>query len=239
MKIRPRTGSAVIGVIGMLLFVVYALAIFMFSGVYTSVGICSIVFAVIAFLLLFLTPQFMFKKRPDIEAVFFGIPLASFAAYYFLAEIFVSMVFLGFQSVIPFNIALFLQVVLLVAFVIIALVSVTAQQASAQQSEDRRSQAVAWSLQSVDIRSIIDSNRMHGADAALLEALDHLSETITYSDAFSHDNPAIKEVEGRITARMRDLQSAAANNDFLTERRLVQELENLYAERSRKLLLVK
>ena len=39
MKIKPRTGGLVIGIIGILLFVVYATAVFLFTGVYTSVGV--------------------------------------------------------------------------------------------------------------------------------------------------------------------------------------------------------
>lgn len=239
MKIRPRTGSTVIGIIGILLFAVYAMAIFLFSGVYTPTGACAIAFTVLAFLLLFLSPQFVHKNRPDIEAVFFGIPLVSFAVYYFFAQIFVSVVFLAFQDAVPFGIALFLQLVLLVAFIIIALLGLVAQHASAQASQERRAQAATWDMQSVDVRSIIDENRRRGADQALLEALDHLAETITYSDAFSHDHPAIKEVENRIHARMGELQNASRRGDFSTERALVQELEGLYAERNRKLLLVK
>lgn len=239
MKIKPRTGGLVIGIIGILLFVVYATAVFLFTGVYTSVGVCSIGFTVIAFLLLFLTPQFISKRNPDAEAMFFGIPVAGFAVYYFIAQIFVSAVFLAFQSVIPFNIALFLQLVLLVAFVIITLVGATAQHSSAQQSAERRDQAVTWNMQAVNIRSIIDENQRRGASTDLLEALDHLAETITYSDAFNHNHPAIKEVEGRINARVDDLRKASSRGDFQTELTLVQELESLYAERSRKLLLVK
>lgn len=235
-----KTGTIGFGVcaIGLLLFIVYAALILLFTGIYTPTAICSIVFALVAFVAAFLTPKLVIK-HPDVQAMFFGIPLISFAVYYFFAEIFVSVVFIFFQEHVPFKVALFLQLVLLVAFLIVEIVSLMAQRTSSEQSAARREEAVAWDMQTVDVSTILDESRMRGADAALLNALEHLAETVRYSDAFGHDHPAIREVEARITAKLQDLRAAGSRGDFQSERMLVQELENLYAERSRKLLLIK
>ncbi|MBT1174060.1 hypothetical protein JS530_00750 [Bifidobacterium sp. LC6] len=230
--------NMVICIIGLLLFIVYAAAIFLFTGVYTPGAICSLVFAVIAFALTFLMPKFAVNK-PGVEAVFFGIPMIGFAVYYFFAEIFVSVVFILFQQVVPFKIVLFIQLVILIAFLIISIVSFTAQRASAKKSEERRQQAATWDLQTVDIGSVIDLTRMRGGDPQLMAALDHLNDTVKYSDAFGRNHPAILEVESRIMAKVQQLRDSASRGDFQSERMQVQELEALYAERSRKLMIVK
>lgn len=234
---RNRVNVAIC-VIGFLLFIVYATAIFLFAGVYTPGAMCSVIFAAIAFLLTFLMPRFAVDK-PGVEALFFGIPMVGFAVYYFFAEIFVSVVFILFQLTVPFSIVLFVQLVLLVAFVAISIVSFTAQRASSIKSEERRQQAANWDMQTVDLGSIIDTSRMRGADPQLMTALDHLNDTVKYSDAFGRNHPAIFEVESRINAKLAQLRDSASRGDFQSERIQIQELETLYAERSRKLMLVK
>ncbi|MBT1177634.1 hypothetical protein [Bifidobacterium callimiconis] len=228
----------IICIIGFLLFIVYAVAIYLFSGLYTPGAVVSLVFAVIAFLLTFLMPRFA-VERPDIEAVFFGIPMIGFAVYYFFAEIFVSVVCIWLQKIIPFKISLFIQLVLLVLFLIITIVSFTAQRASASASAERHQTAMTWAVQTVDIQSLIDENRMRGADPNLLHALEHLNDTVKYSDAFGRNNPAIMEVEQRIGGKMGELRDASSRGDTVTMTRAIQELENLYMERRRKLMLIK
>lgn len=235
---KLNKGSIIVAVIGLLLFIVYALAIYLFSGLFTSVAIVSFVFAVIAFVLAFTIPRIAIRNS-DVEAVFFGIPMISFGIYYFIAEIFVSAIFIGFQNHLPFEIVLFVQVVLLVAFVIISIVSFTAQKASSQQSQERRQEATVWNMQTVDIQSLVDSCRANSQDQNLGRALEHLSETIRYSDPFSGGNPAIAEIENRIAGKTSDLQMVCNSGDAASAMALVQELENLYKERSRKMLLIK
>lgn len=235
---KKNTANLRISIIGLLLFLVYAAAIFLFTGVYTPGAICSLVFAIIAFLLTFLMPHFAMKNN-DAEAVFFGIPMVGFAIYYFFAEIFVSVVFILFQAVIPFKIVLFIQLVILVAFIIISIVSFTAQRASESKSVERTATASNWAMQSVDVRSILDQDRARSADPALLSALEHLNDTVTYSDAFGRNHPAIQEVEGRIYAALNQLRAFSAQGNDEAEKTVVQQLEALYAERSRKLMVLK
>lgn len=235
---KSNKGNLIIVLIGILLFVVYALAIYLFSGLFTLNAIISFAFAIIAFICAFALPRIAIK-RPDIEAVFFGIPMISFGIYYFIAEIFVSAVFIGFQTILPFEIVLFVQVVLLAVFLIISIISFTAQKASAEQSEDRRNQVTAWNMQTIDIQSLADSCKSQSADPALTKSIEHLSETMRYSDPFSGGHPAIVEIENRIADKSTQLQVACSSGDTGYAMQLVQELENLYKERSRKMLLIK
>lgn len=238
MNKKMNKGTLIIALIGILLFLVYALAVYLFSGLFSRNAIVSFVFAIIAFICAFALPRIA-VQRPDIEAVFFGIPMMSFGVYYFIAEIFVSVIFIGFQNVLPFEAVLFIQAVLLVAFLVISVVSFTAQRASAQQSAERREAATTWNMQTIDIQSLVDSCRTQSADPVLCKSLEHLSETIRYSDPFSGGNSAISEIENRIAGKTSDLQIACVSGNTQTATALVQELENLYKERSRKLLLIK
>lgn len=238
MNKKLNTGNLAICAVGLLLFAVYALAIFLFFGLFTLNAMVSFAFAILAFVCAFAMPRFA-AKDSSIEAVFFGIPLMGFGGYYFFAELFVSVVFIAFQSFVPFTAVLFIQVALLAAFIVISIVSFTAQRSSAKQSEERREDAAALNIQVVDVQSLIDMLKIKGADAILVSSLEHLSETIRYSDPFSGDHPAIKEVDNRIVGKMFDLQSACSSGDFANAMQLVKELEMLYTERSRKMLLVK
>lgn len=231
-------GSIIVAVIGLLLFIVYALAIYLFSGLFTAVASSSFVFAIVAFILAFAMPRIAIRDS-DTEAVFFGIPMISLGIYYFIAEIFVSAIFIGFQNYLSFEVVLFVQAILLVAFIIVSIVSFTAQKASSQQSQERRQKVAAWNMQTIDILTLVDSCRANNSDANLSKALDHLSETIRYSDPFSGGNPAIAAIEDRIAGKISDLQMACNSGDAVFAISLVQELESLYIERSRRMLLIK
>lgn len=238
MSKKSKTGNVVMLSIGLLLFLVYAVGVFLFTGVYTATGVCSIIFAVVAFVLAFLMPKFA-AKGGDIQAIFFGIPMMGFAVYYFFAEVFVSVVFLLFQTLISFKIALFLQLVILVAFLVISIISFTAQRTSAANSQARANQATNWSMQTVDVQTVVSQAKSRGGSSALMKALDHLEDTVRYSDPFGRNMPAIQEVEGRIYAKLAELREIAEHGDEPSEMAVVQQLEALYAERSQKLMLFK
>lgn len=235
---KQQTGNILMLSIGLLLFLVYAVGVFLFTGVYTATGVCSVAFAIIAFVLSFMMPKFA-AKGGDIQAVFFGIPMMGFAVYYFFAEIFVSVVFLLFQALIPFKIALFLQLVVLIAFLVISIVSFSVQRTSAANSQARANQAINWSMQTVDVQSAVSQAKAKGGSPALMKALEHLEDTVKYSDPFGRNMPAIQEVESRICAKLAELRDVASRGDESSEMAVIQQLEALYAERSSKLMLLK
>ncbi|MBQ9004325.1 MAG: hypothetical protein IJ087_20995 [Eggerthellaceae bacterium] len=238
MKGKVSTGNLAACAIGLLLFLVYGLAVYLFAGELNSTAFISIGFTVVAFICVFAVPRLV-GSRPDIEAVFFGIPLFGFAMYYFFAQIFLSAVFIFFQNVIPGNIAFFIQLVVLVAFIIVTIVSFTAQRSAAQKSDERKEQAANRNIEVIDVKGLVDMCRSKGMSPSTLHALEHLSDTVRYSDPFSGNHPVIVAIEDRISSKMLDLQSACSSGDDAAITGIAQELENLYAERSRKLLLIK
>lgn len=237
-KTNIRQGNIAVAIIGLLLFALYCAGIFLFVEFFTSTAYISFGFTVVAFVLTFIMPRIAIS-RPDIEAVFFGIPMMGFATYFFFAQIFVGVVLIFFQSAVSWKTALFIQLALLVAFLVISVVSFAVQRASERQSEERKEQVASWNMQTVDVQSLIDLCKIAGADAATMQSLNHLADTVRYSDPFSGNHPAIQEVESRISGKMFDLRSACTSANYEVAHTLIQEIENLYAERSRKLLMIK
>ena len=238
MEQKPRTGTIAAATIGIILFAIYALAIYFFAGELNACAWVSILFTAIAFVLTFAMPR-VIGDRPDVQAVFFGIPLFGLTTFYFLAQIFLGAVFIFFQNYISLEVAFFVQVVLLALFVIVFIVSYSAQKTSAQKSDERRVQAVTRDIHVIDAKSLLDEYRTVGQNPDVIKALEHLSEAIRYSDPISNGHPAIAEIDARIAAQTDNLRMACAAGDDAAILQQTQLLENLYAQRSRTLLVVK
>lgn len=235
---KLNRASLITAVIGLLVFVVYATGIYLFTHEFTRNAVVTLAFVVIAFVCTFGMPRIAIR-HPDVEAAFFGIPLLGFATYYFFAEIFVSLVFITFQRVLSFEVTLFVQLALFAAFLVIAIISFSAQGSAAAHSDERRRQAASRDLQAIDIQASLDAARGTIADQTLLRELEHLADTVRYADPFNGGHPAILDLEARIASRSNDLRAAIDMQDVEGARALVRELENLYKERASKLLLVK
>lgn len=224
-------------VVGVIVFAVYCLFVFLVFKRETVVFWMSFGFMLAAFAAQFVGPGFV-GKNPDVEAVFFGIPVVYLGVFYFFAELFASLVFMTFQHV-NWKAALLVQVILFAAYLVCAAVSVVTQQSVKEMSEDRRNEAVVFKAQFVDILGLIDECIRIAVDPELTKSLEHLSETIRYSDPFGRREPIVQEVEARISQKTSELQLLCNAGSFDDAKRTVAELENMYMERRRKLLLVK
>lgn len=232
-----KKSSALYGVVGVIIFAVYCLFVFLVFGVKDpTIFWMSFGFMALAFVSQAVAPAYIMRNYST-ETAFFGVPVASLGIFYFFAELFASLVFMFFQSSVSWKAALLVQVALLAAYVVAVIVAVTVQSSVQEMSKVRRDEAVVFKAQFVDVQSLID--RVGTEDSELTKILEHLSETVRYSDPFGRGEPMVKEVEGRITQRMNELESACnagANDDA---KRIAGELENLFMERRRKLMLVK
>jgi hypothetical protein len=196
----------------------------------------SFAFMCVAFLVQLVAPTFM-ARRAGLDAVFFGIPVIYLGVFYFFAELFASVVFMTFQGV-GWKAALLVQATLLVIFVVAAIVSIAAQTEAQSISDERRVEATAFKAQYVDIQTMVDQC-VGQSSGSLRNQLEHLSETIRYSDPFGRPDPAIAEVESRISIQTEALKGFCGNGDTEAASGAVADLERLYMERRRRLLLVK
>ena len=214
-----------------LIFVVYNLFVFLFLTPETPVFWISYGFMVLAFLAQIVGMYLSFKEF-DVQAVFFGIPLAQFTLFYFLAQVFVSTVFMIFQNI-SWKIPVFLQVVLFVIYVIFAIVSVATRDASKASKDHYQGASAAMRMKTVDIESLRDE----AADPVLKEQLRRLAETVRYADPVS--TPAIADVDARIYQETLNLQTLCMDHDAEGAKASCAALQRLYVERSRKLLATK
>ena len=230
-------GSLISLSVGLIIFVTYCSIVFLaFNIKNPTVFWMSFAFMCVAFAVQTLGPV-LFFKNVNSETVFFGIPILYLGAFYFFAELFASLVFMVFQSV-NWKAALLVQVVLLVIFVVGALVSIRTQEAVQTASDDRRNEAVVFKAQVVDIETLADQ---YGEvdDGDLRRRLEHLAETVRYSDPFGRNEPIIQDLEVRITQKTTDLQALCASGEVAQAQATIADLENLYMERRRKVMLVK
>ncbi len=172
-------------------------------------------------------------KNADVEAVFFGIPLASFSVFYLGAALVVGAVFMIFSSAAPFVLALVLQTILLGAFLVIAAITVLSRDVTQHVAEDVKEKVIILKSVLVDIEAARDA----AEDKDLRNALAKLCETVKYSDPMSTD--AVAEIEERILAKVSELKFSVADSDKDSAMRLCRELEMLWAERNRKLAISK
>ena len=218
---------AVFGVV----FLVYNLFVFLFLNPATPVFWISYGFMVLAFILQIVGMYLSFKNF-NVQAVFFGIPLAQFTLFYFFAELFMSLVFMLFQKM-PWKIPVFLQILLLAVYAIVAIVSVFARDAAVSSSDDIKQKATTMRMNTVDIEMLRDAAQ----DPELKVQLRRLAEAVKYSDPMTND--AVADVDARIRQETFALQTYCEDGDAESAKASCAKLQRLYVERNKKLLASK
>lgn len=226
-----KKNIALTGVIYVILFAAYNLAVFLIFNGKTGVFWVSYGFMAAAFIFQMVSMVLSFKDI-SIETAFFGIPLVSLSIYYLLAELFCSLVFMIFQGA-GVKIALLVQALLLAAFAVIAIVSLMSRDA-VQDIGKTISENVNFirSIQ-VDIEML-----MAGCgDAELKASLKKLAETVRYSDPMTNDTVA--NVESRIMQRLTEIKEYFEVGQYGDANKVCSEMELLFLERNKKLLISK
>lgn len=227
---KKKTVGMTLAVWGVVL-VVYHLLVFLILKPVTGVFWLSYGFMLLAFVLQLVGLYFSFKQM-TVKAVFFGIPLASFTLYFFFAELFMSTVFMIFQSV-PLVLPFLLQALLLAVYAVVAIVSVLSRDAAVGALDQVQSSAAAMRLNTVDIETLRDA----ATDPELKNQLRRLAEAVRYSDPMS--NPAIADVEAAIKQETFALQTYCDDGDIESAKSACARLNRLYVERNRKLAVLK
>lgn len=224
--------------IGGIIFLVYAAVLITFVRELHPAGLIGIIFTVIAFILAFATPAFA-VKRPKAEALFFGLPLIAFASRYFIVQVVVGAILLAAQKVMGAGIAFCIELIILAVFLIAMIVGYFTQSASLGQREERRQQQVTWTFRVTDVDGTMRLAQSKGAPQDVVNQLQHLVETVRYSDAFSHQNPMIMQMERQISDETAQLRQCVAAGDWMTTAALCRDLELRYTDRANQLLAIK
>lgn len=229
---NSKTKNAVgAGLIYLILLGVFNLLVFTIFKNHTNVFWLSYGFMTIAFVVQIIS-MFLSFKTADVEAAFFGIPLASFSIFYLCAALVVGALFMIFQKA-SFTLALVIQILILAAFLIIAIISLLARDTVKEVSDSIKTNVSTLKSVLVDIEMLSGSC----SDPELKESLRKLSETIKYSDPMT--NETVASVEQRIMRKVSELRINIDDNQIDDAKLACAELEKLYIERNKKLAISK
>jgi len=171
-------------------------------------------------------------KAANVEAVFLGIPLASFSLYYLCAELIIGAIFMIFQRA-GFTLALVIQVVVLAIFLVVAIISLMARDTVQEMGNNIKEKVADLRAVLIDVEMMRDGCQ----DPELKEKLRKLSETIKYSDPIY--NESIEGVEQRIQRKVSELRVSLDDNQLEDATQTCKELEALYVERNKRLAMSK
>ena len=228
---KKEKATISIGLIYVILLGVFNLLVFTIFKTRTSVFWLSYTFMTIAFIVQIVS-MFLSFKTADVEAAFFGIPLASFSIYYLCASLVVGAAFMIFQNA-GFTLAMVIQVLILAAFLIVAIISLLARDTVQAIGDNVKQNVTNLKSVLVDVEILASSC----TDPELKQALNKLVDTVKYSDPMS--TAAIELVEQRIMRKISELRVSMDNNQIPDALRVCKDLEMLYVERNKKLALSK
>jgi hypothetical protein len=224
------------GVMGALIyaviFVAYNLFIFLIFNGYTPVFWVSYFFMIVYFAI-HIVCTFYISKDMNVRAFFFGIPLVSFTIFFVLAEFFCSFVFMLFRKSAPMKIAVLIQGILLCIFVVIIIVALMTRDMVQNVDEKIKTNVNFIKGLNVDVEMMIEKC----TDAKTMEALKKLSETIKYSDPMG--NSSVATQEQMIMQYMNEMRISFDSCDTMKVIELCREIELLFIERNKKLMISK
>lgn len=163
---------------------------------------------------------------------FYSLPVLIVSIIYWIAQILVGSIFVIFSAV-SVKIAVVLEVVLLAIYLIIALFLLLGRRGIQNLDVDTKDKIVFMQLLSNDVEAIIDKSN----DAAIKSRLEELKDAIQSSDPMSHTSLAL--VDQKISNRIADLADSASDNDTVRVGNMIDEIEQILAERNRKCKILK
>jgi hypothetical protein len=214
-----------------IVFAVYNLLVFTIFKSKTDVFWLSYAFGVLAFILQALGMFFAFKKT-NFEAIFFGIPLASFSFFYFFSAIFASTSFMIFQKS-GMTIALTIQLILVAIYAVISILSIMARDTVQELGNHYQKKVSTGKLTVVDVEMVLSQC----SDFDLKNSLKKLIETIKYSDPIS--NEFVEDLEGAIKQKISEMRTYNSQGMIVEAQKSCSEIELLYIERNHKLKATK
>ncbi len=231
MEVKQRS-NLMIGLIYFVIFCGYNLFVFMVFNDYNSIFFISYEFMILAYII-HIGCAFYVKKNSTIKTVFFGVPLLSYSVYFVLAEFFCSTVFMIFKDKASVKSTILIQALLLCLFVVIFIVSVLTRETV--ENVDNKIKESASNIKSlnVDVEMLIERCK----DMDTTKMLKRLSETIKYSDPMS--NSSVATQEQMINQNMIELRRAFDSENMESVKKIANELELLFIERNKKIMVSK
>ncbi|MCD8361677.1 MAG: hypothetical protein LUC98_01740 [Lachnospiraceae bacterium] len=229
MRQKNRISIAIIYVV---MFAAYNLFLYLVFKEYSQIFRISYGFLAAMYVMHIICTFSIFRK-PGVRPLFFGIPLATIATFFLIAELFCSLVFMFFQFQASVRVAAILQALLLCAFLIIAIVAISARNTIEDTNARIRNNVSRIQGLSVDVEMLAG----RCADLSAKNVLRHLSETIKYSDPMT--NEAVAGYDENIERSLGELGRVFDGGDMKAVKEQAKKIELLVAERNKRLKISK
>lgn len=230
-RVTKKKTGVMLGIIYLVVFAIMNMLIFFIFDEKNNVFWTSYAFVCLAFVVQ-IASMFLAFKALEVEAVFFGIPLASLSLFYFFAAVFAGAVFMIFQQA-PFKLAFAVQIIILAVYVVVAIVSLLSRDVAQDVSDNVKVGVTAIKTMMVDVEMIMSQV----TDASLKNQLRKLSETIKYSDPMS--NEAVLDIEERIMQSIAELRVFCESQEKEAAMQICKETELLFVQRNKMLRATK
>ena len=173
--------NVMLGLIYLIVFAVLNMLIFLIFDEKNGVFWVSYGFFCLAFIVQ-IGSMFLAIRGQDVEAVFFGIPLASLSLFYFFAAVFVAAVFMIFQNA-PMKLVVALQIIIVAVYAVVAIVALLSRNVAQDVADNVKVGVTAIKTMQVEVEMLM----AQVSDATLKNSLRKLSETVRYSDPMSNE----------------------------------------------------
>lgn len=171
-------------------------------------------------------------KNDSISAMFLGMPFAYFTVVYVSIQIVFSLIAMAIPKFSTVALTV-IEVILLAGYIIIIL----SVQMGRHTIQDNRSYVAQKQFYLKDMLSAVSSYKFYINDPVLSKQMSDLEETIRYSDPMS--NERLAPLENKIGVKIQELGARLQGGDNSSAGMVVQELQGLFAERSRQCKMLK
>ena len=220
-----KNNKIMIGVSGLILFLVYNIIVFTFSTERTQVFWSAYLFTVLAFLVQAVVFAMVYKRNVTVNDVFFSLPLVKISVKYLVLQVALGAIFMILENI-SVRIVNIAQIIVLAVYLMLAIAALVAKNNIESIEEKTKERILFIKLLENDIVALQD--RVN--NPAIQTRLADLREIIKYSDPMSH--PSLALLEQKVSNKIAQLSEASNNEMF-------DEIEALMADRNRKCKILK
>ncbi len=165
-------------------------------------------------------------QKSDTEAIFMNIPLMSFSVFYFIAELFVSFVFMLFRLVASSTLAIVIQSIMLLIFIIFAALALMSK--GVVEDINKNVETKVRSIKNLAIQVKVMEDQC--LDPELKRELHKVQEGIRYSDPMT--TSVTEEVDDMIAGKVKELKYLCSNNEKNEALQVCYKLSSYISERN-------
>lgn len=224
-----KVNKILFGVIEAIVFAVYNLIVFISSPNMTATFWVAYTFTVLSFVSLACVIVFNNNNKDN---VIYGFSIYAVNIAYLVLQIVAGSIFVIF-SAISVKITIVTEVVLLSVVLVIALFLLLGKTNGQKLAADTKDKVLFMKLLSNDVAVLMDKT----TDTTILSRLEDLKDAIESSDPMSHTSLAL--VDQKISNKIGSLCDMVSTNNAVKVGEVINEIEQMLAERNRKCKILK